>query len=278
MLALLDGAQELDGPMSEHFPAVPAEALEAFRDEAPGIYGERGGWHIHIRAWLVRHPGGLVLIDTGVGQAGGPGADGWFGVAGRLPLALADAGTASESIDTVVLTHVHDDHLGGTVTFSEAGPAPAFPRATYLLQRADREWQAELAREDEEDRAIDDLLIRPLERSGQLVLLDGDHALADGIDLQLAPGHTPGHQIVRLRSDGAGAIISADAFNHPIQIPHPDWPSRSDAEPDRAATSRRAVLADLGSHPGTTLAPTHFAEPFGEVRAGHDGLAAWRPR
>ncbi|MGZ8583556.1 MAG: MBL fold metallo-hydrolase [Actinomycetota bacterium] len=278
VLALLDGVRELQGPIFDSFPDLPREALDAFRDRAPGVYGDGGGWRLHIRAWLVRHPGGVLLVDTGVGTSGAPGPE-WFGAPGQLLDALRETGTPPDSIDTVVLSHVHDDHLGGTVAFIDENgePVPAFPRATYLLQRADREWQTELARGDEEDRVIDSLLLQPLERAGQLTVLDGDHVLADGIEVRLAPGHTPGHQIVRLRSRGARAIITADVFNHPIQIPHPDWPSGTDTIPAQAAATRRAVLAELLSHPGTTIAPTHFAEAFGRVGAGDDGLAGWQP-
>jgi glyoxylase-like metal-dependent hydrolase (beta-lactamase superfamily II) len=110
-----------------------------------------------------------------------------------------------------------------------------------------------------------------------LVLLEGDHEVAEGIALRPAPGHTPGHQIVRLRSRGARAIISGDTFNHPVQIPHPDRPSGTDVVPAQAAATRRAVLAEVLSHPGTIVAPTHLAEPFGYIRSGPGGLAAWRP-
>jgi glyoxylase-like metal-dependent hydrolase (beta-lactamase superfamily II) len=278
VLALLDGVRDLQGKITDSFPDVPPEALESFRDRAPGVYGEAGVWRLHVRAWLVRHPGGVVLVDTGVGRQGAPGPE-WFGAPGRLLDALREAGTPPDSVDTVVLSHVHDDHIGGTVAFGDddGEPVPAFPRATHLLQRADREWQTELARADDEDRVIDSLLLKPLERAGQLTVLDGDHVLADGVEVRHAPGHTPGHQVVRLRSRGERAIITADVFNHPIQIPHPDWPSGTDTIPAQAAATRRAVLAELLSHPGTTIAPTHFAEAFGRVGAGDDGLAAWHP-
>jgi glyoxylase-like metal-dependent hydrolase (beta-lactamase superfamily II) len=275
VLALLDGARELEGRIEEWFPDVPPEALRAFRDRAPGVYGEHGGWLLRVRAWLIRHPGGVALVDTGVGRRGAPGP-GWFGAEGAVLDVLHEIGTPPDAIDTVVLSHVHDDHIGGTVVFDDdEQPHPAFPRARYLLQRADREWQAELAREDEEDATIDSLLLQPLERAGQLELLDGDHDLAEGIQVHLAPGHTPGHQVVRLRSKGARAIVTADAFNHPIQMSHPDWPAATDAVPARAAMTRRALLAEVFSHPGTTIAPTHLPEAFGAVRPGPDGLAAW---
>ena len=187
VLALLDGVRDLGGPMSDSFPDVPADELEAFRERMPGVYAATGAWRLHVRAWLVRHPGGVVLVDTGVGQTGAPGPS-WFGAPGQLLDALREAGTPPDAVDTVVLTHVHDDHVGGGVVFTDGEPVPAFPRATYLMQRADRRWQAELAREDPEDREIDRLLVQPLERSGKLVLLEGDHEVADGIALRPAPG------------------------------------------------------------------------------------------
>ena len=275
VLALLDGVRDVDGPMTDSFPDVPVDEIEAFRERMPGVYASTGAWRLHVRCWLVRHPGGIVLVDTGVGQAGAPGSS-WFGAPGQLLDGLREAGTPPDAVDTVVLTHVHDDHVGGGVLFTDVGPVPAFPRATYLMQRADRAWQTELAHEDPEDSEIDQLLVQPLERDGRLVLLDGDHEVASGIDLHPAPGHTPGHQIVRIRSRGARAIISGDTFNHPVQIPHPDRPSGTDVVPARAAATRRAVLAEVLSHPGTTLAPTHLAEPFGHIGSGPDGLAAWR--
>jgi len=255
---------------------VPAAALEDHRDRALGVYGERGGWRLHIRAWLVRHAEGLVLVDTGIGQPGAP-APGWYGASGLLFDALLHAGTTPDAIDTVVLTHVHDDHIGGTVVFDDREPVPAFPQATYLLQRVDREWQAELAADDEEDRVIDALLLQPLERSGQLRLIDGDHALNEGVALHLASGHTPGHQIVRLRSGDSRAIIAGDTFNHPIQISRPDLPSGPDASPAQAAVARRAFLDEVLSSPGITIAPTHFAEAFGQIERDDAGTACWRP-
>ena len=283
VLALLDAEAELEGPISEMFPDAPLEELLAYRDRASGVYGaDHGGWHLRVRAWLIRHPGGVVLVDTGIGVAGAPGPE-WMGTPGRLLDVLRDAGTPPDAIDTVVITHVHDDHIGGTVTFpigaeGEPVPTPAFPRARHMIQRADWEWQHELAGQDEEDATIFRLLLEPLESAGLVDLIEGDVDLAPGIQLHHAPGHTPGHQIVRLHSKGRRAIVTADAFNHPAQFSHPDWPSGPDAIHPQAAATRRALIAELFSRPGTPIAPTHLAEAFGEVRSGADGLATWVPR
>jgi glyoxylase-like metal-dependent hydrolase (beta-lactamase superfamily II) len=294
LFALLDGFREQDGTVDDFFPDVPSGALAEAEAVTPGLIGPAGGWNLRVRAWVIRHVDRSILVDTGIGPSSAP-APAWFGAPGELPTALAEAGISPNSIETVAISHVHDDHIGGTVT---PEGSPAFPNARYLIRELDWSWQERLAREaleardaraqqdpedepteDDEDEVIFETLLRPLADAGVLDLIKGgdDHEIADGIVLHHAPGHTPGHQVVRIRSARDRALLSADTFNHPSQLGRPDWPSGPDAHHAQAAATRRAILADLFSHPGTVVAPTHFAEAFGRVVSGHDGLAAWRP-
>jgi glyoxylase-like metal-dependent hydrolase (beta-lactamase superfamily II) len=272
--ALLDGDADLREPITDHFPDVPSDDLLAERDAMPGVYGDRDTWHLFVRAWLLLHPGGVTLVDTGVGGASAPAA-GWFPEPGRLHEALREAGASPDQIDHVVITHVHDDHIGGVV-MGDDPPVPAFPRARYLIQRDDLDHQRALAQEEDEDRVIWERLLQPLLDAGVVEVLDGDHVLSDLIELRHAPGHTPGHQVVRVRSAGARLLVAADTFNHPIQLARPDLPSGTDTHPGVAAATRRSTLAFLLSNPGTTVAPTHFDAPFGRVVSGRDGLTRWR--
>ena len=97
VLALLDGVRDLDGPMTDSFPDVPADELEAVpRARCPACTATTGAWRLHVRAWLMRHPGGVVLVDTGVGQPGAPGPS-WFGAPGQLLEALREAGTPPDA-------------------------------------------------------------------------------------------------------------------------------------------------------------------------------------
>ncbi|MEP7060169.1 MAG: MBL fold metallo-hydrolase [Actinomycetota bacterium] len=268
--ALLDGAADA-GPMADSFPGAPQDQALAYRDRYPGVFGANDGWHLIVRTWLIRAEGTLILVDTGIGRDGAPGPE-WFGSNGRLLEELEADGVAPADVDTVVITHIHDDHLGGTVVAGK----PAFPEARYVIQTADISWQRELATKSEEDHAFWNILLQPLEDAGLLHEIQGDAELVSGVRAQLMPGHTPGHQVVRVGSGTERLLISGDAFTHPMQLEHPDWTNVSDNDPAGAAASRRKLITELGSDPGLLIAPTHFEGPFGRVSPGQDGLSGWR--
>ena len=73
VLALIDGDQDLGSPIAEAYPDIPVERLMAHRDLEPGIYGPDGSNRLRVRSWLVRHPAGVLLVDTGIGRSGAPG-------------------------------------------------------------------------------------------------------------------------------------------------------------------------------------------------------------
>ena len=125
---------------------------------------------------MLRAHGRTILVDTGVGGPTSP-AMSWYPAPGRLMGALAESGTSPADIDTVVVTHVHDDHIGGTVT--DEG-APAFPNARYVINRIDLDRQEHLAQQTEEDRAIWDILLAPLRSRGVLQAIDDAYEVAPG--------------------------------------------------------------------------------------------------
>ncbi len=268
--AIIDADLELD-PIADAFPQVPVDALLADDEAAASVRTAEGNWRLRVRAWLIQHPSGLVLVDTGIGGPESP-TSAWVPQPGMLLERLGELGAQPADIPTVVITHVHDDHIGGLL--DEAG-RPAFPNARHILQRADLEWQRALGSEDDDERAIWELLA-PLESGGTLAVIEGDHTLADGIELHHLPGHTPGHQIVRLQAGGGRLTISADTWNHPLQLAHPGWPSGPDNDHAGAAEARRALREEIEAHHGTVVAPTHFAEPFVTID-GRDDEPAWLP-
>lgn len=268
--AVLD-ADIPDEPMSDAFPDIPTTELEKAKIAFPDTYTEDDRWRLRVRAWLVRHPAGSVLLDTGLGGPASP-AQSWAQQPGVLRAELDGLGIGLDAIDTVAISHVHDDHIGGLLTDDGS---PVCANARYVVQRADVEWLRAAAVDDDE-AATAWRLLETLEKAGLIDALDGDHRLGDGMDLRPLPGHTPGHQVLVLADGSERMVMSADTWNHPVQLANADWPSGSDDERAAAAASRRSLLADLDAHPGTLVGPTHFAESFGEIRPA-PGAWSWVP-
>jgi glyoxylase-like metal-dependent hydrolase (beta-lactamase superfamily II) len=147
-------------------------------------------------------------------------------------------------VDTVVLTHLHTDHIGWAVVGT-----PYFPNATYLLQRADAEA---MGRPELEER-----LLTPLKDTGQLRLVDGDVPIAAGVTAIATPGHTPGHQSVLVEYGPERLLVSGDLLVHAVQLIAPETPYQHEMDPEAARNSRTKLLKG-----GIILATPHLSEPF----------------
>jgi glyoxylase-like metal-dependent hydrolase (beta-lactamase superfamily II) len=258
VLPLLDGVALAGRPAVESFPGGRPETWEDARRRHPGAFAE-DRWRLHVRCFLLRSEGQTILVDAGLGPEGAP-AFAWSGVAGSLPVALEDAGVAPGEVDLVVVTHVHDDHLGWT-TVEETG-RPRFDRAPHLVHPAD--WELMASTDDPEDREIFRATLEPIERAG-LLRLSGDRVdLTTEVAVVHAPGHTPGHQVVLVDSGGRRAIVSGDLVNHPVQLLQPGVNGASDMEPARAAETRAAFLERI-EREARLVFPAHFPAPAGHV-------------
>jgi glyoxylase-like metal-dependent hydrolase (beta-lactamase superfamily II) len=270
LTALCDVVGNFPAPLAEVFPDVPADGWEPFRRRYPETFDRPDRWRLHDHCFLIRAGDRTVLLDLGVGPAPAAGAE-WIGTSGRLPDELRQAGCQPGEVGTVVLSHLHLDHIGWAVTLDGGEPRPTFPQARHLVQRAD--WEAFGARRDE-DRAAFDQAVRPLADLGALELVSGDQPLGDGLDLLHTPGHTPGSQSLLVRSEAEQALLWGDVANHPAQVTETSWCTRADHDPDQADRTRRALLDRIEAE-GMTLATAHFPEPFGQV-VRVEGRRWWR--
>jgi glyoxylase-like metal-dependent hydrolase (beta-lactamase superfamily II) len=167
----------------------------------------------------------------------------------------------------VVLTHLHLDHVGWNLEWEGGTPRPRFPRARYLVQRAD--WEA-FAGRPEAARVAFDRCVGPLGDLEVAQLLDGDHTIGPELAVLHTPGHTPGSQSLLVRSGGQAVLLWGDVANHPAQVDRPDWGPAADAFPGAARRSRRRLL-DRVEAEAMWLAPAHFPDPFGTVTRDRDG-------
>jgi glyoxylase-like metal-dependent hydrolase (beta-lactamase superfamily II) len=245
--ALDDGVGPYFRPRREAFPQAIDDQWRSADELDPKARSVDGEWLLRFRCFTVRAPDGtLTLVDTGIGPAGAP-ASSWAPTPGQLPAELARAGVDPDQVTTVVLTHLHADHVGWAVVGE-----PYFANATYLLQRAEYEAVDEL------NPALRQAVIEPLEAAQQLRQLDGDVQLNATTRIVATPGHTPGHQSVLVADGGASVLITGDLLVHAIQLVDPELAYLYESDPGVARASRIAVLRDR-----PILATSHLGEAFG---------------
>jgi len=224
-----------------------------------------------VHAFVIESPGHRMVVDTCIGNDKRRAFPGWNML--QLPF-LADlekAGFARNSIDRVLCTHLHVDHVGWNTMLVEGKWTPTFPHARYLIGRT--EWEHWSKTEEPDTRELLDDSVRPVFDAGLADLVESDARITDEIRLEPTPGHTPGHHSVRISSRGQEAVITGDLMHHPVQMAHPEWGSHFDSDFDEAIATRRAFLERYGDQPILVLG-THFATP-GAGRIVRDGNA-WR--
>ncbi|HYG71332.1 MAG TPA: MBL fold metallo-hydrolase [Actinomycetota bacterium] len=268
IVALCDGVVGTDAA-TQSFPGASTAAWAETRERYPEVF-DGDGWRLHVHAYLLRAGTRRMLVDTGIGPETAP-AFAWTRTGGALDTELDGAGITPDDIDTVVLTHVHDDHVGWNID-PETG-RPRFENARYVLHRAD--WDTLRESDDDEDRAIFEATLAPLERFGALDLVEVPVELLDGIVVRHAPGHTPGHQIVTIDSRDDRATLTADLFNNPVMLLQPGVNGDTDTDPELAARTRFDVIATIQAEDRIVI-PAHLPEPFGRVSRDGD-RHAWVP-
>ncbi|MDG4806139.1 MBL fold metallo-hydrolase [Micromonospora sp. WMMD1120] len=249
--ALSDGEGVFFQPRDEAFPlATAADWQEADRRD-PGSVTDDGQWWLSFRSFAIRvDDGPVTLVDAGIGPADAPAAS-WAPVPGRLPAELAAAGIDPADVDTVVLTHLHSDHIGWAVTGTPG--RPYFPNASYLVQRADLDAAGAL------NPGFPAGLIAPLRAAGQLRVLDGATTLTPAVRLLPTPGHTPGHQSVLVTAADQRLLLTGDLLVHAVQLVDPTLAYAHEEDPETARISRLTALKSLNP---TLLATPHLATPF----------------
>src|SRR6266478_6464958 len=205
-----------------------------------------------------------ILVDTGFGEKIGPS----FGSFPGLEANLRRAGIGPESIDLVVISHCHLDHIGGLVTKSGA---LAFPKAQFVF--VDTEWNYWTGSRYESDVNSSPMPdpfkqatigaarenLPPVADRSRFVKQGGE--IASGVHYIAAPGHSPSHASILFTSDKEQFMQMGDIAHNPVtSLQHPDWTPVFDYDPVQAIKSRKAIL-DRVATDGVMAMGYHFPFP-----------------
>lgn len=239
-----------------------------------------------IHAFIIESDGRRIIVDTCVGNDKPRRLPRWNMLQGNFLARLAAAGYPAETIDTVLCTHLHVDHVGWNTRFADGRWVPTFPNARYLFARA--EWQhwsqeqgaditgdvtPEVAANVLEARIVYEDSVRPIVDSGLHELVEPDHRLTGDVWLEPTPGHTPGHVSVRISSRGHEAVITGDVMHHPIQLSLPELSSNFDWSIAGARATRLDFIGRNANRPVLVMG-THFPAPTAGRIVSHG--ARWR--
>ena len=249
---------EVTGGSRFILPQATYEAVLPIGWLQPDFADERGRLKMSIHALVVETPSRRIVVDTCLGNdKENRRIPTWNKMQTSFLADLAAAGYTAETIDTVVCTHLHVDHVGWNTMLVDGRWVPTFPNARYLMGRIEyAHWTGQRERDDMTAILADS--VAPVWDAGLVDLVETDHRICDEVSLAPTPGHTPGHVSVRIASCGEEALITGDFMHHPCQIARPEWSSTADSDPDAARRTREAMLTGLAGTP-TLVIGTHFA-------------------
>ena len=263
------------------FPDATRDVVEANKDWLMPRYIDPKTIEIIlcIQSYIIKTSHHTILVDTCVGNhKSRPARPSWHMQNAPFIEELANVGVHPEEVDFVLCTHLHVDHVGWNTKLVDGRWVPTFQNAKYIFSRNEYElWESR----HENGAAVPVPLVYedsvlPIVEAGQAIIVEDTHQIDDGMWLEPAPGHTPGHVMLNLKSREETALMSGDAIHHPIQLIRPEWSSRACEDPHMSAVSRTKMLERVADT-NTLLCPAHFGSPtMGHVISHPNGGFRYR--
>jgi glyoxylase-like metal-dependent hydrolase (beta-lactamase superfamily II) len=229
-------------------------------------------WPLNVL--VVRSGDQIILVDSGLG-----GQFEGFPRAGQFPQRLKAAGIDLASVTDVVITHMHMDHVGGLLV-DEVKERLRPDVRIHVAAAEVKFWATPDFSHTSMPSPVPDVLRSTAKRflevyEGQLRIFEDKYEVAPGVVARVTGGHTPGHAVVDLKSNGEQLTFAGDAV-FPVGFDHPDWHNGFEHDPEESARVRIRLFREL-AETGGLLVATHL--PFPSVgRVAVDGDAfRWVP-
>ena len=249
------------------FPNLDMDAFEAERRDwldPHYVDTETGRLLMSLHTYIIKTERHTVLVDTCVGDyKHRPDTPAWHMKNGPFLDDMTGMGVTPESVDFVMCTHLHVDHVGWNTRLEDGRWVPTFPNAKYLFHEDEyTHWEVtdmpEGAGNTRRDVFEDSVL--PVVEAGQAIMVSDGHRIDDALHIESSPGHTPGHAFLHLETGGGKAVFTGDCMHHPFQVAYPGCNSRYCYDPAQSAGTRREIVERCADTDTVVLA-AHFADP-----------------
>ncbi|NMG75113.1 MBL fold metallo-hydrolase [Aromatoleum diolicum] len=266
--ALYDGAIELDTKLLKNANPEDLNRMLA------RMFVGNPKMQTAVNAYLINTGTNLVLVDAGAAKLFGPGL-------GYVIDNMKAAGYDPAQVDTVIVTHLHPDHIGG---LGDPTSPPVFPNATVFVSLTDHDFwmspQAAAAATPEMQGffKIARETAAPYQARGKWRTFAEGTELVTGLRAVKAYGHTPGHTAFSVESAGQKLLIWGDLVHaHAVQFAQPGVSIEFDFDQTQAIATRRSIMYSMAASK-TLVAGMHLPFPgIGHVRADGKGIYSWVP-
>ncbi|HSX52117.1 MAG TPA: MBL fold metallo-hydrolase [Cellvibrio sp.] len=253
--AINDGTVELpvDKLLNNPEPKTQAALADAFL-KAP--------LETSVNAYLINTGEKLILVDAGAGVLFGP-------TLGKFIANLRASGYEPEQIDDIYITHLHSDHIGGLASNNTL----AFPNAVVHLDKKEADFwlsKANLDKAPEDSKAFYTnavAMLTPYKSANKLATFDHKTQLTAGIKAISTSGHTAGHSVYEVESQGQKLWLIGDLIHvTAVQLDHPEVTIAFDSDQKKAAEQRDKIFTQAAKQ-GVLVGAAHIQFPgLGHLR------------
>ena len=211
---------------------------------------------IPLTVVVLRINGRTIMMDagSGVGQ--------WQANATHLPANMKAAGIDYRSIDTIMISHFHPDHVWGLM--EKGTNAPVFPNAELIVNATEYNWWTDpgrLAKLPEGRKPAGKRIAENFPKWKNWKLVEDGAEVVPGIRIMAAPGHTPGHSVYHVDAGSEQFLVSADTMYVPALLaPHPEWQGSYDQDGAMAITTRHRIIDQVIAD-NVRICGSHFPFP-----------------